>query len=79
MRTQLIEFIRAHKRDFAWTHHDILGIDPRVIVHKLNIDREAKPVKQKRRYFNLERYVTINIEVEKLIKANTIRETIYPE
>ena len=26
-QTKLIKFIRAHKADIAWTHHDIPGID----------------------------------------------------
>ncbi|KAL5542109.1 hypothetical protein UlMin_009819 [Ulmus minor] len=48
-RTNLIEFLRAHKGDFAWTHHDIPGIDPSIAVHKLNEDPDARPIKQKRR------------------------------
>ena len=29
LRTKLIEFLRKHKDNFAWTHHDIPGIDPK--------------------------------------------------
>ena len=47
LQTQLIEFIRVHQGDFAWTHHDILGIGLGVIVYKLNINKGAKLVKQK--------------------------------
>ena len=42
IRTQLIEFIRAHKVDFAWTHHDIPVIIPTIMVHKLNTNQKAK-------------------------------------
>ena len=45
LHTKLIEFIRAHKGEFTWTHHKIVGIEPTVIVHKLNIDQQDKPVK----------------------------------
>ncbi|KAL5571760.1 hypothetical protein UlMin_021357 [Ulmus minor] len=45
------------------------GIDPNVIVHRLNIDPNFKPIKQKRRTFNAERYMAINTEVDKLLKA----------
>ena len=38
LRTRLIEFLRAHKADFAWTHHEIHGIDPSTIMHKLAMD-----------------------------------------
>ena len=52
LQTRLIEFIRAHKGDFAWTPHEIPGNDPTAMVHKLNVGWEARPIKQKRRSFN---------------------------
>ena len=55
------------------------GIDPRIMVHRLNVDPAFKPKVQKRRTFNPERYIAINQEVEKLLEANTIREAHYPE
>ncbi|KAL5542865.1 hypothetical protein UlMin_010575 [Ulmus minor] len=55
------------------------GIDPNVIVHRLNIDPNFKPMKQKRRTFNAERYMAINTEVDKLLKAEFIEEANYPD
>ncbi|KAL5546722.1 hypothetical protein UlMin_006409 [Ulmus minor] len=55
------------------------GIDPNVIVHCLNIDPNFKPIKQKRRTFNAERYMAINTEVDKLLKAGFIEEANYPD
>ncbi|KAL5569910.1 hypothetical protein UlMin_026485 [Ulmus minor] len=55
------------------------GIDPSVTVHRLNIDPNFKPVKQKRRTFNAERYMAINTEVDKLLKADFIEEANYPD
>ena len=72
LRTRLIEFIWGHKGDFAWNYHDIPGIDPLVMVHKLNIDWEAMSIKQKRRSFHLEWYKAINTKIDKLIKAKGI-------
>ncbi|KAL5550679.1 hypothetical protein UlMin_000855 [Ulmus minor] len=54
------------------------GIDPDVIVHRLNIDPNFKPIKQKRQTFNAERYMAINTEVDKLLKAGFIEEANYP-
>ena len=51
-KEQLIMFLKVHKEDFAWTHKEMLGIDTLVIIHKLNMDPKAHPVKQKRRAFN---------------------------
>ena len=64
---------------FAWSHEDMLGIDPRIMCHRLAIDKKHKPVRQKRRVFNQERYEAIHDEVDKLLKAGFIREVNYPE
>jgi hypothetical protein len=55
------------------------GIDPSVIVHKLNVDPNYRPVKQRRRTFAAERNQTVAEEVEKLLKVGFIREIDYPE
>ena len=55
------------------------GIDPTVICHQLSVNPRHKPVIQKRRAFNPERYEAINVEVKKLFVAGFIREVTYPE
>ncbi|KAL5568843.1 hypothetical protein UlMin_025418 [Ulmus minor] len=75
----LIIFLREHRDVFAWSHEDMPGIDPNVIVHRWNIDPNFKPIKQKRRTFNAERYMAINTEVDKLLKAGFIEEANYPD
>ena len=55
------------------------GIDPEVIVHRLNDDPKVAEKVQARRTFNPERYLAINEEVEKLLTANFIREAKYPK
>ena len=47
-KENLITFLREHREIFAWSHEDMPGINPSVIVHRLNIDPNFKPVKQKR-------------------------------
>ncbi|KAL5564790.1 hypothetical protein UlMin_027954 [Ulmus minor] len=79
VQEDLIIFLREHRDVFAWSHEDMPGIDPNVIVHRLNIDPNFKPIKQKRRTFNAERYMAINTEVEKLLKAGFIEEANYPD
>ena len=55
------------------------GIDRGVACHKLAIKKGARPVRQKMRCFNLERYEAINADMEKLLKVEFIREAKYPE
>ena len=50
------------------------GIDPDVIVYRLNDDKTIAEKVQARRAFNPERYLAINEEVEKLLSAGFIRE-----
>jgi len=64
---------------FAWCHDDMPGIDPSVISHRLNVDPNYQPVKQKRRNFASERNQAIHEEVERLLKAGFIREVDYPQ
>ncbi|KAL5546966.1 hypothetical protein UlMin_006653 [Ulmus minor] len=78
-KEDLIIFLREHHDVFAWSHEDMPGIDPNVIVHRLNIDPNFKPIKQKRRTFNAERYMAINTKVDKLLKAGFIEEANYPD
>ena len=44
-KEDLIAFRREHHDVFAWSHKDMHGINPSVIVHHLNIDPNFKPVK----------------------------------
>ncbi|KAL5582998.1 hypothetical protein UlMin_015440 [Ulmus minor] len=78
-KEDLIIFLREHRDVFTWSHEDMPGIDPNVIVHHLNIDPNFKLIKQKRRTFNAERYMAINTEVDKLLKAGFIEEANYPD
>lgn len=71
--------MRSHVDVFAWTHDDIPGINLKVACRRLAIKKGAQPVRQKRRYFNQERYEAINNEVEKLLKAWFIRKVNYSE
>lgn len=56
----------------------MLGIDLNVIAHQLNIDPKHRFVKQKQKAFNSECYKVIKVEVDKLLKANFIKNIDYP-
>ncbi|KAJ9556652.1 hypothetical protein OSB04_011266 [Centaurea solstitialis] len=69
---------KEHSDCFAWSHEDMVGIDPNIISHKLNVDPTFKPIKQKRHKFAPERNKVINDEVDNLLKTGKIREVKYP-
>ena len=55
LRRRLIDFLRSNSAYFAWSHADMPGIDPEIIMHKLQVDPLHQPVRQKRRKFTPER------------------------
>ena len=69
LKGELVKCLQSHADIFAWSHEDMPGIDRGVACHKLAVKKGARPVRQKRRCFNQERYEAINAEVEKLLKA----------
>ena len=56
----------------------MVGIDPKLIVHQLQVDPDHQPVKQKRRKFTPERNKIINEEIQKLIDIGSMKEVKYP-
>ncbi|KAL0445906.1 UNVERIFIED_CONTAM: Retrovirus-related Pol polyprotein from transposon gypsy [Sesamum latifolium] len=64
---------------FTWSPSDFRGIDPEVIVHRLNIDPMARPIKQKKRSFGIKRNRITEEEVNKLFEARYVSEVQYTE
>ena len=77
IRKDLFCFLRENIDMFAWSHKDMLSIDPSVITHHLNVYPSSKPVRQKKRVFVSERDNAIKEEVQKLTIAKFIREVYY--
>ena len=59
LREELIQFLCEHQDVFSWLQEDMSRIGPSIVFHYLNIDPNFKPVKQKHRAFNIERYMVI--------------------
>ena len=71
-------FLRDNQDVFAWSHEDIPGIDPSIMVHKLNVSPSFSPIQQKKRVFSQEWDKAIAEEIRKLLEADFIREVYYP-
>ena len=72
----MVDFLRFNSDCFTWSHEDMPGIDPEIIMHKLQVDPQL--VRQKRRNFPLVRDEIINEEVRNLLDVGFIREVQYP-
>lgn len=44
LKTNVIQFLKENSDYFTWSYEDIVGIDPKVITHKLNVDPAMKLV-----------------------------------
>ena len=62
---------------FAWHPSHMLGIHPNIICHRLIICPQAKLVSQKKRKMGKEQQKAVREKVDKLLKANFIREVIF--
>ncbi|XP_074342943.1 uncharacterized protein LOC141680681 [Apium graveolens] len=78
LREDLAQFLRRNLDVFAWSHSDMIGIDPNVMCHRLNLDSKKKGVRQKRRLISGERAETLREEVDRLMEAGLIREAFCP-
>ena len=78
VRQALITFLKENLEVFAWSHEDMLGIDPSIIVHRLNVSPSSPPIWQRKRVFAQERDKVIAKEVQKLLDVDFIWEVYYP-
>ena len=50
----LISLVREYIDIYAWNYEDMPRLNPRVAMHRLNINSDVKPVKQQQRRFRPE-------------------------
>ena len=76
-KSQLKKFLSKNLDVFAWSLTNIPRVDPSVICRKLSILSQAKPMKQKPWKMNAECRQALNNEIDQLLKADFIWETLY--
>ena len=79
VRQALTIFFKENQDVFAWSHEDMPGINPSVMVHRLNMSPSFPPICQKKRVFAQERDQAITEEVRKLQEEGFIMEVYYPD
>nr|GMD01378.1 Transposon Ty3-G Gag-Pol polyprotein [Ipomoea batatas] len=73
-----ITLLKEYIDVFALTYKEMTGLDPKVVVHRLEVKKGCHPIKQAQRHFRLELIPLIEVEVNKLLEADFIREVKYP-
>ena len=72
-KSKLVLLLKEFKDVFAWDYSEMLGLDPGLIAHTLNVDPQAKPVAQPAKIFHTEIEGQIVKEVQKLLAAGFIK------
>ena len=70
--------MKEFKDVFAWDYSKMPRLDPRLVVHTLNVDLEAKQVAQLARLFHTEIEEQIVKEVQKLLDTGFIKPIQHP-
>ncbi|XP_028085990.1 uncharacterized protein LOC114286968 [Camellia sinensis] len=77
-KADLTALLAEYNDVFAWTHSDMPGIDPSFIIHHLSIKPHFRSFRQRQRIFHPEHNTLITSEVDKLLKAQFIKNVDYP-
>ncbi|KAI5335311.1 hypothetical protein L3X38_025444 [Prunus dulcis] len=73
-----VTFLRLNSEVFAWSYNDMPGISPDIISHRVSVNPTVRPVRQKRRAYDLKHYEAMRAEVDKLSSIGFIKEVDYP-
>jgi len=73
-RRMLVALLKEYKDVFAWNYEEILGLNPKSVTYKLNVNPKVKPVKQPTRKCRLDIEEKIKVEVNKLFKVGFLEE-----
>ena len=70
---ELLEFLRKNQDVFAGSASDLRGVSRDIIEHRLDINPNIKPKKQKLRKMADEKVAAVKAEVQRLLDANVIQ------
>nr|XP_012466229.1 unnamed protein product [Gossypium raimondii] len=78
-RQDLVGLLQEFKDVFAWSYQDMPGLSTDIVVHRLPIKEECKPVQQKLRRMRPDVLLKIKEEVKKQFEAGFLQVVKYSE
>ena len=75
----LIALLREFHEIFVWPYQDMPGLDTNIVVHKIPLKPECKPVRQALQRMKPEVILKIKEEVEKQLKAGFLSTVTYSD
>ncbi|KAM1611354.1 hypothetical protein ACFX1X_000147 [Malus domestica] len=79
MKAELRALLEEFKDCFAWSYHEMPGLDRTLVEHELRIKPGCQPFRQPPRRFSTKVQLGIKDELVRLLKARFIRTTRYVE
>ena len=77
-RKCMIDLLHEYKDVFAWDYDEMLGIDPGLVAHSLNVEPGTRLVMQPMRTFHTEVEAQITQEVKKLLAVGFMKPIQHP-
>jgi hypothetical protein len=74
---ELLGVLREHKEAIGWTIEDIKGISPSLVMHKIHLEENSKPLREPQRRLNPAMQEVVRAEVIKLLDAGIIYPIFY--
>ena len=68
----LLKTLKKHHAPIGYTLDDLKGISPTLCQHKINLEEDAKPVRDRQRRVNPKMKEVVRKEILKLLKAGII-------
>jgi hypothetical protein len=78
-QVELLQFLDKNSDIFALSTFNLIGVSREVIEHKLQVNTNVKPKKQKLRKMSEEKIEVAKTKVQRLLDAWFIREVTYPQ
>jgi hypothetical protein len=72
-------FFKRHKSSFAWSYADLKGVPPEICEHKIELEPDAKAVRQRQYRMNPKYSLMVKEEIDKLLACGFIFEVPYSE
>ena len=79
MKAELCKLLYEFKDCFAWSYHEMPGLDRTLVEHELRIKPGCKPFRQPPRRFSIETQLGIKDELVRLLNVGFIRTARYVE
>jgi hypothetical protein len=78
-QAELLAFHDKNRDIFSWSTSDLIRVSRDIIEHRLQVNPNAKPRKQKLHKMSDKKVEAAKAEVQRLLDAGFIREVTYPQ